>query len=112
MLSDMTRASSTGKDFRDLAQGFGVCTIAVLVLYLFSGMSAINLRETHLAFLMTILTVSCAYYVTSAFVSSAKRFCSLIAAVPVFPISRHLRPVILIAFTEYPSCEVFYLDNY
>ena len=37
------------KDFRETAQGFGVCTAAVLILYLISGMDAVNMREMHLS---------------------------------------------------------------
>ena len=44
------------KDFRQAAQGFGVCTAAVFVLYLFSGMDAINMREVQLSLLMALLT--------------------------------------------------------
>ena len=77
---------SAGKDYKDLAQGFGVCTIAVIVLYLFSGMNAVNLREMHIAILLAILTAYAAFYVTSAFVKSAKRFIALVAALPAFGI--------------------------
>ena len=77
---------SAGKDYKDLAQGFGVCTIAVIVLYLFSGMNAVNLREMHIAILLAILTACAAFYVTSAFVKSAKRFIALVAALPAFGI--------------------------
>ena len=44
------------KDFRETAQGFGVCTAAVLILYLISGMDAVNMREMHLSLLMALLT--------------------------------------------------------
>ena len=77
---------SAGKDYKDLAQGFGVCTIAVIVLYLFSGMNAVNLREMHIAVLLAVLTACAAFYVTSAFVKSAKRFIALISALPAFGI--------------------------
>ena len=77
---------SAGKDYKDLAQGFGVCTIAVIVLYLFSGMNAVNLREMHVAVLLAVLTACSAFYVTSAFVKSAKRFIALISALPAFGI--------------------------
>ena len=77
---------SAGKDYKDLAQGFGVCTIAVIVLYLFSGMNAVNLREMHIAILLAILTACAAFYVTSAFVKSAKRFIALVSAIPAFGI--------------------------
>ena len=46
------------KDFRDLAQGFGVCAAAVIVLYLVSGMNTINMREAQLSILMAILTAA------------------------------------------------------
>ena len=55
------------KDFRETAQGFGVCTAAVIILYLISGMDAVNMREMHLSLLMALLTACCAFYVTSAF---------------------------------------------
>ena len=74
------------KDFRELAQGFGVCTIAVLVLYLISGMNTINMREAQLSLLMAILTASCAFYVTSAFISTKKKSLSLLAIFPAFGI--------------------------
>ena len=74
------------KDFRELAQGFGVCTIAVLVLYLVSGMNTINMRETHLSLLMAILTAACAFYVTSAFINTKKKFLALLASIPAFGI--------------------------
>ena len=74
------------KDFRELAQGFGVCSIAVLVLYLVSGMNTINMRETHLSLLMAILTAACAFYVTSAFINTKKKFLSLISLIPAFGI--------------------------
>ena len=77
---------SAGKDYKDLAQGFGVCTIAVIVLYLFSSMNAVNLREMHIAVLLAVLTACAAFYVTSAFVKSAKRFIALISALPAFGI--------------------------
>lgn len=77
---------SAGKDYKDLAQDFGVCTIAVIVLYLFSGMNAVNLREMHVAVLLAVLTACSAFYVTSAFVKSAKRFIALISALPAFGI--------------------------
>ena len=74
------------KDFRELAQGFGVCTIAVLVLYLISGMNTINMREAHLSLLMAILTTACAFYVTSAFINTKKKFLALLASIPAFGI--------------------------
>ena len=74
------------KDFRETAQGFGVCTAAVIILYLISGMDAVNMREMHLSLLMALLTACCAFYVTSAFTSSKKRFLSLISALPAFGI--------------------------
>ena len=74
------------KDFRELAQGFGVCTIAVLVLYLISGMNTINMREAHLSLLMAILTAACAFYVTSAFINTKKKFLALLASIPAFGI--------------------------
>ena len=77
---------SAGKDYKDLAQGFGVCTIAVIVLYLFSSMNAVNLREMHIAVLLAVLTACAAFYVTTAFVKSAKRFIALISALPAFGI--------------------------
>ena len=83
----MVRLEQAGKmDYREAAQGFGVCTIAVLILYLISGMDAINMREAHLSLLMAILTACCAFYVTSAFTGTKKRFLSLISAVPAFGI--------------------------
>ena len=80
----MVTRTPSGRDFRERAQGFGVCTIAVLVLYLITGMHAINMREAHLAALMAVLTASCAFYVTLAFSSTKKRFLSLLSAVPAF----------------------------
>ena len=74
------------KDFRELAQGFGVCTIAVLVIYLVSGMNTINMRETHLSLLMAILTAACVFYVTSAFINTKKKFLALLASIPAFGI--------------------------
>ena len=74
------------KDFRQASQGFGICTAAVLVLYMFSGMDAVNMRELQLALLMSVLTACCAFYVTSAFISTKKRFLSLIPALPAFVI--------------------------
>ena len=83
----MVRLEQAGKkDLRETAQGFGVCTCAVLILYLISGMDAINMREAHLSLLMAILTACCAFYVTSAFIGTKKRFLSLILAVPAFGI--------------------------
>ena len=82
----MTDKVTDKKDFRDIAQGFGVCTAAVLVMYLITGMNAVNLRETQASLLMTILTVCCVYYVTSAYIPTPKRFISLISALPVFGI--------------------------
>lgn len=74
------------KDFRELAQGFGVCAAAVLVLYLISGMNTINMREAHLSLLMAVLTACCVFYVTSAFIGTKKRFLSLVSALPAFGI--------------------------
>lgn len=74
------------KDYRDRAQGFGVCTLAILVLYLLTGMNAGNMGEIEAAALMAVFTACCAYYVTNAFVTSPKRFFSLISAVPAFGI--------------------------
>ena len=74
------------KDIREAAQGFCVCTVAVLILYLISGMDAINMRESHLSLLMAILTACCAFYVTSAFIDTKKKFLSLISAIPAFGI--------------------------
>ena len=82
----MVTRGSTGRNFRDLAQGFGVCTIAVLILYLITGMHAINMREAHLSALMAILTASAAFYVTSAFIDTKKRFISIISAPIAFGI--------------------------
>lgn len=74
------------KDFRELAQGFGVCAAAVLVLYLISDMNTINMREAHLSLLMAVLTACCTFYVTSAFIGTKKRFLSLVSALPAFGI--------------------------
>lgn len=74
------------KDFRELAQGFGVCAAAVLVLYLISGMNTINMREAHLSLLMAVLTACCTFYVTSAFTGTKKRFLSLLSVLPAFGI--------------------------
>ena len=74
------------KDFRELAQGFGVCAIAVLVLYLVSGMNTINMREAHLSILMAVLTAVCAFYVTSAYINTKKKFLSLLSVLPAFGI--------------------------
>ena len=74
------------KDFRELAQGFGVCAAAVLVLYLISGMNTINMREAQLSILMAVLTAYCTFYVTSAFIGTKKRFLSLLSALPAFGI--------------------------
>ena len=83
----MVRLEQAGKmDYREATQGFGVCTVAVLILYLVSGMDAINMREAHLSLLMAILTACCAFYVASAFTGTKKRFLSLISAVPAFGI--------------------------
>ena len=83
----MVRLEQAGKkDFRETAQGFGVCTLAVIILYLISGMDAINMREAHLSLLMAILTACCAFYVTSAFIGTKKKYLSLIPAVPAFGI--------------------------
>ena len=80
----MVTGSKAKTDFREVAQGFGVCTLAVLILYLITGMHAVNMREAHLAALMAVLTASFAFYVTSAFSSTKKRFLSLLSAVPAF----------------------------
>lgn len=77
---------SVKRDFREIAQGFGVTAIAVFFLYLMSGMHAVNMREIHLAFLMTALTSCCVFYVTSCYISGAKRFLSLISSVPAFAV--------------------------
>ena len=82
----MTNGVLAGKDYRSTAQGFGVCTAAVLILYLISGMNSVNLRDMQASLLMTLLTVCCAYYVTCAFIPTSKRFLSLISAVPAFGI--------------------------
>ena len=74
------------ENYRDIAQGFGVCTLAVIFLYLMSGMNAVSLREMPLSVLMTVFTTACVYYVTRAFVSSSKRFFSLASAIPVFAV--------------------------
>ncbi|WP_081861220.1 phospholipid carrier-dependent glycosyltransferase [Butyrivibrio sp. AE2032] len=72
------------KDFRDTAKGFGVCTIAVLILYALTGMNAVNMRELHISVLMAVFTACCAFYVTSAFVTSNKRFWSAASVLPAF----------------------------
>ena len=82
----MTDKITDKKDFREIAQGFGVCTAAVLVMYLISGMNAVYLSEVPASLLMTFLTVCCAYYVTSVYISGPKRFLSLISALPAFGI--------------------------
>ena len=41
----MADKAKAAKDYRELAQGFGVCTVAVIILYLMSGMNAVSLRE-------------------------------------------------------------------
>lgn len=82
----MTGKASTAKDYRDIAQGFGVCTLAVIILYLMSEMTAINLREIQLAGLMMLFTVCCVYYVTRSFVSTTKKYLSLLSAIPVFAV--------------------------
>ncbi len=71
-------------DYRDRAQGFGLCTLAILALYLVTGMNADNMGEIEVSVLMAVFTACCAYYVTNAFVTSPKRFLSLIAVVPAF----------------------------
>ena len=70
----MVTGSKAKTDFREVAQGFGVCTVAVLILYLITGMHAVNMREAHLSALMAILTAACAFYVASAFIGTNKRF--------------------------------------
>ena len=92
-------SNTSKRDFRDIAQGFGVCTIAVFFLYLMSGMNAVNMREVHLALLMTALTACCAFYVTSSFVSGTKKFLSLISSVPAFGI------YYLVFKLSFDSCE-------
>lgn len=82
----MTGKASTAKDYRDIAQGFGVCTLAVIILYLMSEMTATNLREIQLAGLMMLFTVCCIYYVTRSFVSTTKKYLSLLSAIPVFAV--------------------------
>ena len=72
------------EDYRDRAQGFGLCTLAILVLYLVTGMNAGNMSEIEVSVLMAGFTAGCALYVTSAFITTAKRFLSLIAFVPAF----------------------------
>ena len=80
----MTIAEKKTKDFRDIAAGFGVCTVAVLILYIFSGMNAVNMREFHLALLMALLTACCAFYVTSAFVDTPKKYLSTASVLPAY----------------------------
>ena len=82
----MVTGSKAKTDFREVAQGFGVCTLAVLILYLITGMHAVNMREAHLSALMAILTAACAFYVASAFIGTNKRFLSLISAIPAFAV--------------------------
>ena len=74
------------KDHRNISQGFGVCTIAVIFLYLLSGMNAVKLREVQLSLLMAAFTVCCIFYVVCAFVSSSKKYLSLLSAIPLFGI--------------------------
>ena len=74
------------RDFRSAAQGFTVCTVAVVLLYLMSGMTAVNMREIHLAVLMTALTSACVFYVASCFTEGPKKYLSLISAVPAFAV--------------------------
>ena len=82
----MADKAPAAKDYRDLAQGFGVCTVAVIILYLMSGMNAVSLRELPLSVLMAVFTTACVYYVTRAFVSTAKRYLALASAIPAFAI--------------------------
>lgn len=82
----MVEKSAVYKDHRSLAQGFGICTVAVLLLYFLSGMNAVKMREIHLSLLMAILTASCVFYVTCAFVKSYKRFVSLVSFIPALGI--------------------------
>ena len=82
----MADKAPASKNYRDIAQGFGVCTLAVIFLYLMSGMNAVSLREMPLSVLMTVFTTACVYYVTRAFVSNTKKYLSLVSAVPVFAI--------------------------
>ena len=82
----MADKAPASKNYKDIAQGFGVCTLAVIFLYLMSGMNAVSLREMPLSVLMTVFTTACVYYVTRAFVSTSRKFLSLVSAVPVFAI--------------------------
>lgn len=82
----MVETRSAKKDYRDIAQGFGACTVAVIILYLMSGMTAVNMREVHLSTLMAVLTACCAFYVTCAFINTSKKYYALASAVPVFGI--------------------------
>jgi len=78
------RGLMKAEDYRDRAQGFGLCTLAILVLYLVTGMNAGNMSEIEVSVLMAGFTACCALYVTNAFITTAKRFLSLIAFVPAF----------------------------
>ena len=82
----MADKAKAAKDYRELAQGFGVCTVAVIILYLMSGMNAVSLREMSLSVLMTVFTTACVYYVTRAFICSPKKYLALASAVPAFAI--------------------------
>lgn len=82
----MTAAAPKSKDFRQIAQGFGVCTIAVFFLYFMTGMNGVYMRELHASVLMAVFTVCCVYYVACAFIKGSKRFLSLLSFIPAFGI--------------------------
>ena len=75
----MGNVGTKGKDFRDRAQGFAVCFVAILIMYILTGMNVAYMEEIHFAALMAIFTTGCAYYVTSAFIDKPKKYFSLLS---------------------------------
>ena len=80
----MVSSKTEGMDFRKIACGFGVCTAAVIFLYLMTGMNAVNMRELHASVLMAVYTACCIFYVANVFNNSAKKYLSLLSAFPAF----------------------------
>lgn len=81
----MVDKTSSGRDFRDIAKGFGVCTIAVLFVYILTGMNAVNMREAHSAALITVFTVCCIFYLACVLAMKASfKYLSLLSAIPLF----------------------------
>ena len=82
----MGNVGTKGKDFRDRAQGFAVCFVAILIMYILTGMNVAYMEEIHFAALMAIFTTGCAYYVTGAFIDKPKKYFSLLSVIPAFVI--------------------------